>query len=143
MENLNNKKKVLIVDDNNDLTTVLVEKLNFSGFDALGADNGEEGLKKALDFHPDIILLDLVMPKMGGIDMLKKLREDPWGKNARVVILTLMEQVNYMAEAMESNILGYLVKTNYSLDEIVQKIQDILSKLGEAKSNEENKDKIK
>jgi len=126
MENLNDKKKVLVIDDDSNLNTVLVDKLNFSGFNAQGAVDGEEGLKKALNFHPDIILLDLVMPKMDGLSMLKKLREDSWGKNTKVVILTAQEKVDSMAEAVENNVFGYLVKTNYSLDKIVQKIQDIL-----------------
>jgi len=130
MEN-EQKKKVLVVDDDANLSGVLVDKLNFSGFEAVSAANGEEGLKKAFDMHPDIILLDLVMPKMGGLDMLKKLREDDWGKNVKVVVLTALEQqIDYMAEAVESNILGYLVKTNYSLDEVVTKIHDMLGGKG-------------
>ena len=127
------RKKVLVVDDDANLATVLVDKLNFSGFNALGAENGEEGLKKALEFHPDIILLDLVMPKMGGLHMLKELRKDPWGKNVRVIVLTLLEQTDYMAEAMESNVSGYIIKTTYSLDEIVKKVQDTLGKLTTSK----------
>ncbi|OGI60235.1 hypothetical protein A2814_02800 [Candidatus Nomurabacteria bacterium RIFCSPHIGHO2_01_FULL_38_19] len=129
-----NKKKVLVVDDDENLTTVLVDKLNLSGFDALGALDGEEGLKKALTFHPDIILLDLVMPKMSGLDMLKKLRADPWGKGVGVVVLTALEQqIDYMAKAVESGIWGYLVKTNYSLDEVIQKVKDMLSQSNTAK----------
>lgn len=126
MENTNNKKKVLVVDDDENLNTVLVDKLNLSGFEAMGAVDGEDGLKKSLDSHPDLILLDLLMPKMGGIDMLKKLRDDAWGKYAKVLVLTLIEQVDYMADATEYNVLGYFVKTNHSLDEIVKKIQDTI-----------------
>jgi len=133
MEN-SNKKKILVIDDDENLTNVLVDKLNLSGFETLGALDGGEGLKKALTFHPDVILLDLVMPKMSGLDMLKKLREDAWGKSVGVIVLTALEQqIDYMAEAVESNILGYLVKTNYSLDEVIQKIKDMLSKQGSAK----------
>ena len=125
---------MLVVDDDENLTTVLVDKLNLSGFDALGALDGEEGLKKALTFHPDIILLDLVMPKMSGLDMLKKLRADPWGKGVGVVVLTALEQqIDYMAKAVESGIWGYLVKTNYSLDEVIQKVKDMLSQSNTAK----------
>lgn len=135
MENLN-IQKVLVVDDDNNLMTVLVDKLNFAGFDALGAVDGQDGLEKATSFHPDIILLDLAMPKMNGLEMLKKLREDAWGKNARVVVLTALEQQTaLMAEAVGYNILGYLVKTNYSLDEVVEKIHNILSKLSIVKQN--------
>lgn len=127
MENLE-IKKVLVIDDDENLNTVLVDKLNFSGFDTKGAKDGEEGLKKALDFHPDVILLDLMMPKMNGLSMLKKLREDPWGKDAKVIVLTVQEQTDSVARAIENNVFGYFVKTNYSLDEIVKKIQNILDK---------------
>ena len=58
---MDNKKKVLVIDDNSNLVTVLVDKFNVSGFEAVGASGGQEGLKKALEIHPDIILLDLVM----------------------------------------------------------------------------------
>ena len=126
MENFDDKKKVLVVDDDNNLTHAMVDKLNMSGFNAVSEPNGEEGLKKAFEFHPDIIWLDLMMPKMGGIEMLKRLRMDAWGKNVKVIVLTLLEQPNYIAEAMENNISGYLVKINYDLDEIVTKLQDML-----------------
>jgi len=128
MSNSNNKKRVLVVDDDNNLNTVLVDKLNFSGFEAQGAPDGVEGLKQSLDFHPDLILLDLLMPKMGGLAMLKELRKDEWGKGAKVVILTLLEKTDYVAQAMEDGVAGYLVKTAYSLDEVVKKIQEMIDK---------------
>ena len=122
----NAKKKVLIVDDNHNLVTVLVDKFNKSGFETLGAVNGEDGLKKALEFHPDVILLDLVMPVMDGLGMLKQLRTDVWGKTAKVMILTLLDDAGYVANAMDSNVLGYIVKTDLSLDGIVKQIKTVL-----------------
>lgn len=126
MDNVKNKKKVLIVDDNNNLVTVLVDKFNLSGFEATGAVNGEDGLKKALESHPDIILLDLVMPVMGGLDMLKQLRLDEWGKEAKVMVLTVLDEPTYVANAMDSNVLGYIVKTDISLDKVIKQIQNLL-----------------
>ena len=120
------KKKVLVVDDNENLTTVLVDKLNLAGYDVQGAMNGEEGLKKALEFRPEVILLDLVMPKMDGIEMLKKLRENEWGKEPKVVVLTLLDEADYIAKVMENNVYGYIIKTDYSLDGIVKKVEDTL-----------------
>ncbi|MEK7176708.1 MAG: response regulator [Patescibacteria group bacterium] len=122
----NEKKKILIVDDNENLVTVLVDKFSKSGFETLGAVNGEDGLKKALEFHPDIILLDLVMPVMDGLGMLKQLREDVWGKTAKVMILTLLDDAGYVANAMDANVLGYIVKTDLSLDGIVKQIKTVL-----------------
>ncbi len=122
-----NKKKILIVDDDSNLNTVLVDKLKFSGFDAVGAPDGEEGLKKALELHPDVILLDLVMPKMDGLEMLKKLREDEWGKEAKVIVLTLLEETDYIAKTMESGIYGYIIKTEYSLNGILKKVEEMVA----------------
>lgn len=122
-----NKKIILVIDDNKDLNNVLVDKFIASGFDAKGAFDGEEGLKKALEIHPDVIMLDLVMPKMDGISMLKALRSDTWGKECKVMVLTLLEEPNYVAQTMEYNISGYIVKTNYKLDDIVKQVEAILS----------------
>lgn len=119
----NTKKKCLVVDDNTNLVTVLVDKFNASGFEALGAVDGVDGFKKALEFKPDIILLDLVMPNMDGLGMLKKLRGDAWGRTAKVMILTLLDDPGYVANAMDSNVLGYIVKTDLSLDGIVKQVK--------------------
>jgi DNA-binding response OmpR family regulator len=127
MENLNDKKKVLIVDDNAGLTTVLVDKLKVSGFDAVSAADGEDGLQKAFSFHPDIILLDLLMPKMDGMTMLGKLREDNWGKNCKVMILSLVEEADYIAKAVEYNVSGYIIKTDYTLSGVVDQIKIALA----------------
>jgi len=104
----------------------LTDKLNLSGFEAVSVGDGEDGLKKALEVHPDVILLDLVMPKMDGLEMLKKLREDPWGKGAKVIVLTLLEEVDYIAKAVESAVYGYIIKTEYSLDGIVKKVESMI-----------------
>ena len=125
---LNNKKKVLVIDDNVSLTTVLTDKLNLSGFEAVGAFDGEHGLQKALALHPDAILLDLVMPKMDGLTMLGQLRADAWGKTCKVIVLTLLEENDYIAKAVEYNVLGYIVKTSSSLDDIVSQVQGMLGK---------------
>ena len=121
-----NNKKVLIVDDNTDLSSVLVDKFTASGFEADSADNGEIGLKKALETHPDVILLDLVMPVMDGLETLKRLRKDEWGKDAKVIILTLLDEVKYVAEAMDNSFIGYIVKTDESLGNIVDKVKEVL-----------------
>ena len=126
MENSNNKKKILVIDDDDNLNTVLVDKLNLSGFEASGAVDGEDGLKKALENHPDLILLDVLMPKMDGLTMLKKLRQDPWGKRAKVIMLTVLEQMEHIAKAVENKVFGYFVKTNFSLDEVVKKVEEAL-----------------
>ncbi|MEK7635456.1 MAG: response regulator [Patescibacteria group bacterium] len=121
-----NKKKVLVVDDDNNLRRVLVDKLSLSGFDTAGASNGKEGLEKALEWHPDAILLDILMPIMNGQQMLKELRADEWGKNVKVIMLTVIEDANSIAQAMEDGSLAYLIKTEQTMDEVVEKVKSML-----------------
>jgi DNA-binding response OmpR family regulator len=122
------KKTVLIIDDDNDLRTVLKDKLDVSGFDTISAADGEEGLKKALGTHPDVILLDVMMPKMNGRQVLAKLREDAWGKTARVIMLTVLEDMDTVADATDKGTFGYLVKTNQSLDGVVEHVREALKR---------------
>lgn len=121
-----NKKKVLVVDDDNNLREILTDKLNNSGFDAVGASNGEDGLERAFNTHPDIILLDILMPVMDGWAMLGKLREDEWGKKAKVIMLTVVEDAEAIAKAVQDGSFAYLIKTDHSMDEIVEKVKDML-----------------
>jgi DNA-binding response OmpR family regulator len=121
-----NKKKILVVDDDNNLRKVLIDKLDLSGFDAIGASNGKEGLEKALEIHPDVILLDILMPIMNGQQMLKELREDDWGKKAKVIMLTVIEDVSSIAQAVEDGSLAYLIKTNETMDEVVAKVKGMI-----------------
>jgi len=121
-----NKKRILVIDDDKNLRLVLVDKLNVSGFDAMGASNGQEGLEMALKLHPDLILLDVLMPIMNGQEVLKKLREDEWGKKAKIIMLTVVEDAGVIAQAVQEGSFAYLIKTDQSMDEIVQKIKMML-----------------
>jgi len=123
-----NKGKVLVIDDDDNINVVLVDKLKASGFDAQGAVDGEDGFKKALEFRPDIILLDVLMPKMNGWQVLEKLKEDEWGKNVKVIMLTVLEDMDNMARALEKGSQAYLLKTDYSLEEIVSYIEKLVRK---------------
>jgi CheY-like chemotaxis protein len=125
---MNDKKKILVVDDDEGLRTVLVDKLNISGFEAVFAADGEEGLEKALKWHPDAILLDVIMPKMDGFEMLGKLRDDEWGKRAKVIMLTVLENADSVAKAVEGTAQGYLIKTQHSLDDVVAYVKEVLNK---------------
>lgn len=120
------QKKVLVVDDDENLRMALTDKLKGIGFEVLEAKDGEEGLAKSFESHPDIILLDVMMPTMNGIDMLKKLRADDWGKDVQVIMLTVLENAETLAEAMSSGSFTYMVKTDVNVDRIVAKINEIL-----------------
>jgi two-component system phosphate regulon response regulator PhoB len=132
----NKKNTVLIVEDEIDLRELLKEKLNSKGFDVLEADNGKVGLDVAFSRHPDVILLDLVMPVMDGISMLKELRRDKWGKNATVIILSNLSEPEKMNESMEENAYGYLVKSNWEPDDVVALIRGASRKVATEKEVE-------
>lgn len=133
MANEENKKKVLVVDDDENLRTVLLDKLNLSGFEAIGAVNGKEGLEKALKLHPDIILLDVLMPIMSGWEVLGNLRKDEWGKKAKVMMLTVIEDAESIAQAVEGQSVAYLLKTEETMDEVVEKVKEMI-KISEAQN---------
>jgi len=119
-------KKILIVEDEIDIREAIADVLTQAGYTVMQAENGEEGLNKALAEHPDLILLDVTMPVMNGQEMLLKLREDAWGKNATVAMLTSMDDTKNVAEAYSGNVSDYLVKANIDIDEFVEQVKTIL-----------------
>ncbi|OGF68951.1 hypothetical protein A3H65_00595 [Candidatus Giovannonibacteria bacterium RIFCSPLOWO2_02_FULL_45_14] len=122
-------KNLLIIEDEMPLLKIMMEEFSNSNIKVMGASNGKEGLKFALDKHPDLIVLDLLMPKMDGIAMLKKLREDEWGKNASVIILTNLEgRSDATLAALDSGVFEFLVKTRISLEGLKEKIMEKLEK---------------
>lgn len=123
------KKKILIIEDNDEYlaTLQLMLKREEATCISLSAQNGQEGLELAFSKHPDLILLDILMPKMDGLTMLKKLREDPWGKNVQVLILSNADDPRMLTEALKDEALDYLIKTQWNLKSIMIKINEILS----------------
>ncbi len=117
------KKTILVIEDELDLCKILKEKFEYEGFNIIEAHNGESGLNVALKEHPDLILLDIVMPIMDGVTMLKKLREDKWGKHVPVIILTNLSETKKASEGIESDVYNYLVKSNWELNDIVSLVR--------------------
>lgn len=122
------KKKILIVEDEAPLALALGNTLEQEGFDVVIAKDGDEGLRQALLLHPDVILADLNLPKITGIDMIKQVREDEWGKNANVIILTNMSNPGTLDGAMSVGAFYYFVKSDSSMSDIVQAIKRQLGK---------------
>ncbi len=117
-------KKVLIVEDETPLRNAVSDILSFEGFDVFQAKNGQEGLDLALKEHPDIILLDLMMPIMDGLTMLEKLRVDQeYGKNAAVILLTNINDPEKVAMATEAGSYDFLVKSDWNIEDVVVKIK--------------------
>ncbi len=123
-------KTVLIIEDHVPVRLAIVEKLKKNGIATLEAKDGEEGLQMALEKHPDLILLDLIMPRMSGMTMLEKLRKtDAWGKNVPVIILTnLNPDDKIMREVVETEPAYYLVKADWKIEDVIAKAMSFLSK---------------
>ena len=119
--------KILIIEDEPSLRGALVDKLSREGFCCLEAKNGLEGLDAALKEHPDLILLDIIMPVMDGMTMLEELRKNPWGKNVPVILLTNLSEVEKVAQSLHHGVYDYLVKSDWKLEDIAKKIK---TKLG-------------
>ena len=116
-------KTILLIEDEADIREAMADAVSQAGFRVSTAENGKIGLKMALEQKPDLILLDLVMPVMDGRETLKKLREHPWGKNAKVMILTSMDDVNNVAIAYEGQVLGYIIKAHSSLEDVMRQVR--------------------
>ncbi|MCB9812447.1 response regulator [Candidatus Nomurabacteria bacterium] len=116
-------KTILLVEDEADIREAMSEAIADAGFTVLTAENGKAGLETALEKHPDLILLDIVMPIMDGHEMLEHLRQDAWGKKVKVIMLTAMDDVQNIAGAHEGSITDYLIKAHSSLEDIVAKVK--------------------
>ncbi len=128
---MENKRKILIVEiveDEVSLRHALHDKFVHEGFSTLEAKNGEEGLQIALRDHPDLILLDLLMPGMDGMTMLKKLRENLWGKTVPVIILTNLTSDNEqrMRDVTETEPSYYMLKTDWKIEDVITKVKETL-----------------
>ncbi len=122
-------KKILIIDDDRIFSKILRDWLLSGGqgkYDVAAVFDGSEGLEAVLREKPDLIMLDLVMPKMGGIEFLKKLRAETWGKDVPVIIETQLSDLGKMSEGAELGVRGYIVKSDYSMDDILKQIEDVL-----------------
>ena len=117
-------RSILIVEDEAPLRNAVTDILSFEGFTVFQAKNGQEGLDLALKEHPDLILLDLMMPIMDGLTMLEKLRQDAeFGKTAAVILLTNINDPEKVAMATEAGSYDFLVKSDWNIEDVVKKIK--------------------
>lgn len=117
------KKIILIAEDEPSLMSALRDKLTQECFEVIEAYDGEECLKMIASHNPDLILLDIIMPKMDGMTVLEKLKEDDANKNIPVIILTNLSNFRDIQEAAKRGAHDYLIKTDWSLEDIVMKIK--------------------
>jgi DNA-binding response OmpR family regulator len=120
---MNPTKTILIVDDEESLVNVLARKFEEEGVNVLTAQNGKVGLEKALAEHPDLILLDIMMPEMDGFDVMRHLQEDEWGKTVPIILLTNSSSIETVAKAVSTGMSEFLVKTDMRLDDVVDRVR--------------------
>lgn len=120
------KKKILIVEDEAVLLELLTQKFENEGFTVIKAKDGKEGLENSLTNHPDIILLDILMPRMNGIEMLKHLRKDKWGEHVPVFLLTNLSPTEPKIDELKDHLLEYFIKTDWKLSDLTRKVKEKL-----------------
>jgi len=116
-------KQVLIVEDEPAMVKIVSNRLEHDGIKVIYANDGEAGLSAALANHPDLILLDILMPKMHGMELLRKLRAEQWGKQIPVIILTNLSDPEKETEAIKELNSEYYVKANVKFEDIIDKIK--------------------
>ena len=117
------KKKILLVEDDTALASVYKSRLELEGFEVSHVANGELALSSAIEFRPDLIVLDAMMPKINGFDVLDILRNTPETMNVRVIMLTALSQPTDKERAKELGADDYLVKSQVVISDVVERIR--------------------
>jgi two-component system alkaline phosphatase synthesis response regulator PhoP len=120
-------KKILFIEDEAALQKAFSEVLRRADYKVISALDGEIALRLAKSEKPDLILLDLILPKKHGFEVLKELKEDPELKEIPVIVLTNLEKMEEVEKALALGAKTYLVKTRYNIEEILEKVKQILS----------------
>jgi CheY-like chemotaxis protein len=119
-------KTILFIEDEAALQKTFGDLLRKEGYQMVSALDGEQGLKLSKEIKPDLILLDLILPKIHGFEVLRQLKADPQTKDIPIIILTNLEGINDIDKAIELGATTYLVKAQYSLEEVLEKIKKAL-----------------
>ena len=117
------KKKILLVEDDTALAAVYRSRLELEGFEINEVNNGEDALSTAISFKPDLILLDAMMPKISGFDVLDILRNTPETTNIRVIMLTALSQPKDKERAEQLGVDDYLVKSQVVIGDVVARVK--------------------
>ncbi|KKP97765.1 MAG: hypothetical protein US71_C0004G0054 [Parcubacteria group bacterium GW2011_GWD2_38_12] len=119
-------KKILIIEDEPAQATTIELFMKRAGFDTIIAHDGAEGLEKAMTTSPDLILLDLVLPKIDGVSVLKQIRANDAIAKIPVLVLTNLASGDTVKEVIDAGGTDYLVKTDYTLDQLVHRVENVL-----------------
>lgn len=120
------KNKILIVEDEKPILNGLSDKFTYEGFLVFKAENSQEGLDSAIKNHPDIIIVDNLMPDTDGFYFLENLRDDEWGKNAKVIMWSNSHDSKTIVRAKKVGIQDFMIKSEWEYRDIVKKVRELL-----------------
>jgi len=116
-------KKILIIEDEEIMINLLQKKLSQEGYNVSVARNGEEGLRLIKETMPDLVLLDIIMPKMGGLEVMEAMQKDEKLKDIPVIIVSNSGQPVEIDKAKELGVKDWLIKTEFDPQEVINKVK--------------------
>ncbi|HEX8974151.1 MAG TPA: response regulator [Patescibacteria group bacterium] len=125
---MSDQKKILLVEDDMFIRDIYQMKLSQEGFVVEAAENGVEALKKLEQFLPDLILLDIIMPYMDGMETLRHIKSEDRFKNIPVIMLTNISEKDKVDEGVKYGVTDYLIKSHFTPAEVVQKVNSLLER---------------
>ena len=123
MEQTQQGKTILLVEDDQSIRELYAMAFINAGFNIMMAENGQQGVEMAFKHHPELILLDIDMPLVNGHEAAKRIRQDAWGKDARIVFLTNHSDAQNVAHAIMQKPEDYIVKVNVPVQEVVNQVR--------------------
>lgn len=119
-------KRILLVEDDEFLAELYATKLQLEGFEVELATDGEKGLQMAKTVEPDLILLDIILPKLDGFEVLTEIKKDPKAKSIPVILLTNLSQKDEVKKGLDLGANDYLIKAHFMPSEVVKKIKETI-----------------
>jgi DNA-binding response OmpR family regulator len=127
---MSKKKTILIVEDQPSFLDAFRRRFEGEGYNIIVAQDGLIGLKMSLEHKPDLIITDIVMPNMDGMTMLEKIREDEWGANVPIIILSVLDSYQQVAKALSGQVYDYFAKPDINFNDLVKKVKERLKEKG-------------
>jgi DNA-binding response OmpR family regulator len=118
------QKRVLIVEDSPYLAESLVDMLSMKNYEAIVAPTGREGVQKAIEEQPDLILLDIRLPDIDGYEVFRRIRANEWGKDAKIMVLTASESTDIISKNIDLELENVLFKPEWSVQDLLNRIEE-------------------
>lgn len=118
------QKRVLIVEDSPYLAESLVDMLSIKNYEALVAPTGRDGVQKAIEEQPDLILLDIRLPDIDGYEVFRRIRANEWGKTAKIMVLTASESTDIISKNIDLELENVLFKPEWSVQDLLDRIEE-------------------